>query len=78
MPRLTVSVNRTYQAAQIERRVGPTGRPIRHVKTVMRREEPTERPAYSSPLFFKITAWLALIAAVALAIATWRLFHFPH
>lgn len=73
MPRLGIHLDNFVE------RNAPTpdkfGRRVRHVNTV---EYGAERSRLFDPILVKFAAGLAIIAAVAMTIALWRLFTFPH
>jgi hypothetical protein len=76
MPRLAVTVNHTYSANRPEPKLGPTGRPIRDVAALIQDNEPQE-PLISARVLARM-GLLILAAALVLAVAWWRVLHFPH
>ena len=75
MPRLIVTVNQAYSSNRPARKFGPTGRPIRDLDKLIQDNE--AREALISPRFLARMALLALVAGLAVAIAWWRVSHFP-
>jgi hypothetical protein len=76
MPRLAVTVSHAYSSNRSARKLGPTGRPIRDLDALIQDNE--AREALIDP---RILAWIALLILVAgsvLALAWWRVLHFPH
>jgi hypothetical protein len=76
MPRLIVTVNHAYSTNRPARKFGPTGRPIRNVDAPIQDNE--EREALIDPRVLARIALLVLVAGLALAVAWWRVIHFPH
>jgi hypothetical protein len=74
MPRLGISVNRTFASGQPAFENGPGGRAVRRVEAVVAGDG--ERPFLRHPRFLKLASGLTVVAILALAIALWRLFHF--
>lgn len=70
MPRLGVSVNQHFATPN---RPDRFGRRIRYVNGVDYAE-----PERGVSLFVKLAMALTVIASLAMALAVWRLFHFPH
>lgn len=73
MPRLGVSVDYF-----VERKAPPAdkyGRRIRHVNGVEFSGAPSR---LFDPILVKVAAGLAIMAAVSMTVALWRLFTFPH
>jgi hypothetical protein len=75
MPRLIVTVNEAYSSNRPARKLGPTGRPVRDLDKLIQDNE--AREALISPRFLARMALLALVAGLAVAIAWWRVSHFP-
>ena len=75
MPRLLVTVNQAYSSNRPARKLGPTGRPIRDLDKLIQDNE--AREALIGPRFLARMALLALVAGLAVAIAWWRVSHFP-
>lgn len=71
MPRLGVSVNNSFAT---HNRPDRYGRRVRYVNGVDY-FEPKER---SFSLFVKLAMALTLIASLAMPLAVWKLFNFPH
>ncbi len=76
MPRLGISVNRTFASGQPALEIGPSGRAVRRVKAVVAGDG--ERPILLHPRFLKFASGLTVAAILALAIALWQLFQFHH
>lgn len=77
MPRLGLSVSESFDRRPSAPKPDPYGRRPRRVEAVRIAGE-DRTPSLFSPVFIKLTASLAVIAAVAVSIAAWRLFTFPH
>ena len=78
MPRFGLSFADTYDQRQRAPQPDPYGRRPRHVEAVRIVGEEPQRPLILSPFFIKLTLSLTAVAAVAVSIAAWRLFTFPH
>ena len=76
MPRLIVTVNHAYSTNRPARKFGPTGRPIRNLDALIQDNE--AREALVDPRAVARIALLILVAGLALALAWWRVTHFPH
>ncbi len=76
MPRLVVNVNHAYTANRPPRKLGPTGRPIRDLDALVQDNE--AREALIDPRVLGRIALLILVAGLVLALAWWRVIHFPH
>jgi hypothetical protein len=76
MSRLIVTVNPAYSSNRPARKFGPTGRPIRNVDALIQDNE--ARDALMDPRVLARIALLILVAGLALALAWWRVNHFPH
>ena len=76
MPRLVVNVNHAYSANRPARKLGPTGRPIRDLDALVQDNE--AREALIDPRVLSWIALLILVAGLVLALAWWRVIHFPH
>jgi hypothetical protein len=74
MPRLGISVNRTYASSQPTFETGPGGRTVRRVKAVVAGDG--ERPILLQPRFLKLASVLTVAAILGLVIALWRLHYF--
>jgi hypothetical protein len=76
MPRLAISVHEKYAASRSEGPVNPYGRQIRRVNAKAGVNAKGARPLLAHPLFLKLMGGLAILAALTIAIAVWRLLHF--
>jgi hypothetical protein len=76
MSRLAVTVSHTYSAKRPAPKLGPTGRPIRDMEGLVPGSQ--AREALIGPRFLAWVALLILLAGSALALAWWRVNHFPH
>lgn len=76
MPRLNFSVNPSYASSLSVVEMDSFGRAVRRVKTVIASDDRRERPILLRPLFLKLMGCLVVLAALAMALALWRLFHF--
>lgn len=76
MPRLGFSLSQNFASSLPAVEMGPYGRAIRRVKTVVASDHGGERPIHLHPLLLKFVGCLAMLAALAMAVALWRLFHF--
>lgn len=76
MPRLALEISRNYSASA-KPAADPYGRKVRDLAGVTVGGPKRARPLLLHPLFLKVAGWLTVIAALAMAIAIWRLFHFP-
>jgi len=78
MPRLCFSISESFEAGDTGERPDRYGRSVRHVSGVHYvGEENFQRPLLG-PLFFKVSFVLSIIAMLAMSLAMWRLFQFPH
>ncbi|WP_442756723.1 hypothetical protein ACNHKD_09080 [Methylocystis sp. JAN1] len=77
MPRLSVSISDSFDSRRRAPKPDAYGRRPRHVPGVRIVGERETAPSLSS-LFFKATATLVVIAAIAVSLAVWRLFTFHH
>jgi hypothetical protein len=76
MPRLAVTVSHAYSSNRSARKFGPTGRPIRDLDALI--QDNDAREALIDPHVLAWIALLILVAGSALAVAWWRVIHFPH
>ncbi|MGA9826123.1 MAG: hypothetical protein WBQ53_14995 [Methylocystis sp.] len=76
MPRLAVTVSHAYSSNRSARKFGPTGRPIRDLDALI--QDNDAREALIDPHVLAWIALLMLVAGLALAVAWWRVIHFPH
>lgn len=74
MPRLGMSIDEKFDHQRAPR-PDKYGRRVRYVNGV---DVPNEKRALIDPLFLKLALGLTIIASVAMAVAIWRLFSFPH
>ena len=65
-----------YSANRPARKFGPTGRPIRDLDALIQDNE--AREALIDPRVLAGIALLILVAGLVLALAWWRVIHFPH
>ncbi len=77
MPRLGVNVSDSYSPLKSASRADRFGRQARDVTPLMARKE-SSGAVLTHPLFLKAFAWLAIIAALTVLLALWRLYHFAH
>ncbi|MCC3244401.1 hypothetical protein LG047_03520 [Methylocystis sp. WRRC1] len=77
MPRLGLSISESFDARRKVSKPDRFGRRVRHVNGVYHVGEKPERPLFG-PLFLKLAFALSIIAMLAMSLAMWRLFHFPH
>ena len=75
MPRLTVNVNHSFSSNRPARKLGPTGRPIRDLDGLVQGSE--ARETFIDPRVLARIALMILVAGLVLALAWWRLIHFP-
>lgn len=77
MPRLGLSISESYDRRPKAPKPDQYGRRVRTVEGVRVVGAREQRPIFT-PLYFKVTAALVLLATASISLAMWRLFNFPH
>ena len=77
MSRHVITLSREFTAAQFTPKTGDNARRARNLDALLVKNESTFATRLRSR-FLPLAAALGLVAGLATALATWKLYHFPH